>query len=186
MVHSIHQHSWHWNRRRQGRKSARRWLKIIGGANSRKLPTWRQATTLGDSYHVGHSHFGQTPWETMEAEERRGGRERREERERELFFSPCIAEWARDIVRQLRGIRKRSETVIECRSSHLQKPNKSKQHKTTTQPNTNRPVKTRKKSETRRHLFHHAVVLHAIHVKVEMSFMSEVSYMWQESSEPDG
>ena len=41
-----------------------------------KLPTWRQATTLGHGYvrccHVGQSHFGQTP---LEARKRQGREE---------------------------------------------------------------------------------------------------------------
>ena len=55
-------------------------------APSERRLTWQQATTLGDSYkrccHVGPSHFGQTPWETIGAEERRSGGEMREEREK--------------------------------------------------------------------------------------------------------
>ena len=56
-----------------------------------------------------------------------------------IFFS-CIAERARDMVGQLVGIRKRSETVIECRSFHQQKQKANKTNNHNTNPTHTKPA----------------------------------------------
>ena len=63
------------------------------------------------------------------------GRKRR----KEIFFS-CIAERARDMVGQLLEIRKRSETVIECRIFTGNTETKQTKQASTTQPTPTKPA----------------------------------------------